>query len=161
MFKLLTSPRTARTVRGLIGTLIETAADAVRSIAPAEPAAAEQVVEVAPDPAGLYEADEMPEVEAIEAAAAEYERAADQARRADRGKRAAKKVLDKLPAGIYGGWKLFRTPSSRQTPDLAAITATYKRLGLGPVPMKPCAPSLKVERVEVLAGIDTLTEVAA
>ncbi|MFI8303705.1 hypothetical protein ACIF80_09670 [Streptomyces sp. NPDC085927] len=142
MFQLLTSPRTARTVRGLIGNLIETAADAVRSLAPAEPA------EVAPDPAGLYEADEMPETEAIEAAAAEYERAADQARRADRGKRAAKKVLDRLPAGVYGAWRIFRTPSSRQTPDLAAITATYKQLGLGPVPMKACAASLKVEAVE-------------
>ncbi|PZH20142.1 hypothetical protein C1I97_01560 [Streptomyces sp. NTH33] len=147
MLNLLTAPRTARTVRGLIGTLIETAADAVRSLAPAEPAAVEPVVE-APDPAGLYEADEMPETEAIEAAAAEYERAADQARRADRGKRAAKKVLDRLPAGVYGAWRVFRTPSSRQTPDLAEITRLFKAHGLGPVPMKPCAPSLKVEAVE-------------
>ncbi|MFD4972259.1 hypothetical protein [Streptomyces sp. NPDC058424] len=131
-------------MRGLIGTLIETAADAVRSIAPAEP---EPVVEEAPDPAGLYEPDEMPEAEAIEAAAAEYERAADQARRADRGKRAAKKVLDRLPAGVYGAWRVFRTPSSRQTPDLAEITRIFKAHGLGPVPMKPCAASLKVERV--------------
>ncbi|GAB3169895.1 hypothetical protein [Streptomyces incanus] len=148
MLKLLTSPRTARTVRGLIGNLIETAADAVRSLAPAE---VEPVVEVAPDPAGLYEADEMPATEAIEAAAAEYERAADQARRADRGKRAAKKVLDRLPAGVYGAWRIFRTPSSRQTPDLAEITRIFKAHGLGPVPMKPCAASLKVEAVEVAA----------
>ncbi|MFJ8349757.1 hypothetical protein ACIQ9J_26015 [Streptomyces sp. NPDC094153] len=146
MLNLLTSPRAARTVRGLIGTLIETAADAVRSIAPATPAATEPVVEEAPDPAGTYEADEMPEVDAIEAAAAEYERAADQARRADRGKRAARKVLDRLPAGIYGTWRIFRTPSSRQTPDLAEITRIFKAHGLGPVPMKACAPSLKVER---------------
>ncbi|MGV4889272.1 hypothetical protein ACSR0Z_22190 [Streptomyces viridosporus] len=148
MFQLLTSPRTARTVRGLIGTLIETAADAVRSLAPAEPAAVEPAVEVAPDPAGLYEADEMPDTETIEAAAAEYERAADQARRADRGKRAAKKVLDRLPAGVYGAWRVFRTPPSRQTPDLAEITRIFKAHGLGPVPMKPCAASLKVEVVE-------------
>ncbi|MFE9170850.1 hypothetical protein ACFYNZ_15205 [Streptomyces kebangsaanensis] len=147
MLHLLTSPRTARTVRGLIGTLIETAADAVRSIAPAAPAEEPAVVEEAPDPAGLYEPDEMPEVDAVEAAAAEYERAADQARRADRGKRAAKKVLDRLPAGIYGTWRVFRTPSSRQTPDLAEITRLFKAHGLGPVPMKPCAASLKVERV--------------
>ncbi|MFF2512401.1 hypothetical protein [Streptomyces sp. NPDC058086] len=40
---------------------------------------------------------------------------------------------------------MFRTPSSRQTPDLAAITAIFKANNLGPVPMKPCAPSLKVE----------------
>ncbi|MDX3571950.1 hypothetical protein [Streptomyces sp. ID05-47C] len=159
MFHLLTSPRTVRTVRGLIGTI----ADGVRSvISPAalvaDQAEAPAVVE-APDPAGLYTADELPATEVIEAAAREYERAADQARRADRGKRAAKKILDKLPAGVYGTWRVFRTPSSRQTPDLAAITATYKRLDLGPVPMKPCAPSLKVELVEVAAAVETLTEV--
>ncbi|MGW4974712.1 hypothetical protein [Streptomyces mirabilis] len=157
MIHLLTSPRTARTVRGLIGTV----ADAVRSvIAPASLVEA-PAVETVPDPVDVLAADELPAVETIEAAAHEYERAADQARRADRGKRAAKKVLDKLPAGIYGGWKVFRTPSSRQTPDLAAITATYKQLGLGPVPMKPCAPSLKVERIEVLAAVETLTGVSA
>jgi hypothetical protein len=140
------TPRTVRTVRGLLGS----AANAVRSIvAPAALVEAQALGAVeAPDPAGLYEADEMPDTDVVEAAAREYERAADQARRADRGKRAAKKVLDRLPSGVYGSWKVFRTPSSRQTPDLAAITATYKRLGLGPVPMKSCAPSLKVEAVE-------------
>lgn len=148
MLHLLTSPRTVRTVRGMLGTV----ADAVRSVvAPStlvEQTEAPAAVE-APDPAGLYTADEIPATEQIEAAAREYERAADQARRADRSKRASKKILDRLPAGVYGHFRIFRTPSSRQTPDLAAITATYKRLGLGPVPMKPCAPSLKVELVEV------------
>jgi hypothetical protein len=140
------SPRTARTVRGLLGTIADAARSVIKPAALVEAQALETVE--APDPAGLYEADEMPGTDVIEAAAREYERAADQARRADRGKRAAKKVLDRLPSGVYGGWKVFRTPSSRQTPDLAAITATYKRLGLGPVPMKSCAPSLKVEAVE-------------
>ncbi|MGW3134371.1 hypothetical protein [Streptomyces sp. NPDC001139] len=153
MLNLLTSARTGRTVRGLIGSLVETAADALRSLAPAEQPA--DAVE-APDPTDVYTDDDMPSADTIEAAAREYERAGDQARRADRGKRAARKVLDKLPAGIYGTWRIFRTPSSRQTPDLAAITATYKRLGLGPVPMKPCAPSLKVELVETAAA-DTTT----
>lgn len=146
MLKLLMSPRTARTVRGLIGTV----ADAVRSVVTPAALVEAQALEAveAPDPAGLYEADEMPDTETIEAAAREYERAADQARRADRGKRAAKKVLDRLPAGIYGTWRVFRTPSSRQTPDLAEITRIFKAHGLGPVPMKPCAPSLKVEAVD-------------
>lgn len=161
MLNLLMTPRTVRTVRGLLGTIT----DAVRSVvAPAtlvEQTTAPAAVEAA-DPAGLFTADEIPATETIEAAAREYERAADQARRADRGKRAAKKVLDKLPAGIYGTWRVFRTPSSRQTPDLAAITATYKRLGLGPVPMKPCAPSLKVELVEVApVATEILAGVAA
>lgn len=31
----------------------------------------------------------------------------------NRGERAAKKVLDKLPVGTYGTWRVFRTPSSR------------------------------------------------
>ncbi|MFF4823158.1 hypothetical protein ACFY20_08985 [Streptomyces sp. NPDC001312] len=159
MLQLLTSPRAARTVRGLIGTLIETAADAVRSIAPAAPA--EPVVELAPDPADLYEPDEMPETEVIEAAAAEHERAADQARRADRGKRAARKILDRLPAGRYGAWIVERVTSSRETADLDSIRATYKRLGLGPVPMKRCAPSLKVRRAEVVPAAEELALVAA
>jgi hypothetical protein len=145
-------------VRGLIGTLVESAADAIRSIAPVDTPAVE---DIAPDPADVYGVDDMPETDVIEAAAREYERAADQARRADRGKRAAKKVLDKLPAGIYGTWRIFRTPASRQTPDLAAITATYKALGLGPVPMKACAPSLKVELVDTVpADVETLAGVA-
>ncbi|MGW6263401.1 hypothetical protein [Streptomyces sp. NPDC055085] len=168
MLNLLTSPRTARTVRAVLGSLAGTvtefaikAADTWATVT--DDTATPAAVEV-PDPEDVVTTDELPTVETIEAAAKEYERAADQARRADRGKRAAKKVLDKLPAGIYGGWKIFRTPSSRQTPDLAAITATYKQLGLGPVPMKDCAPSLKLERAETVTApvaIETLTVVAA
>ncbi|WP_328933234.1 MULTISPECIES: hypothetical protein [unclassified Streptomyces] len=150
MLHLLTAPHTARTVRGLLSTV----ADAVRSVV--APAAlvvdqTHQAPTTAPDPTDVYSAEELPTVETIEAAAREYDRAADQARRADRGKRAAKKVLDKLPTGAYGTWRVFRTPSSRQTPDLAEITRIFKANGLGPVPMKPCAPSLKVERVEAPA----------
>ncbi|MFF5009659.1 hypothetical protein ACFY3G_43380 [Streptomyces phaeochromogenes] len=159
MLNLLMTPRTVRTVRGILGTV----ADAVRSVVAPASLVEDQApaVDTAPDPADTLTADELPPVETIETAAREYERAADQARRADRGKRAAKKVLDKLPAGIYGGWKVFRTPSSRQTPDLAAITAKYKELGLGPVPMKPCAPSLKVELVDVSTAYVTEPAFAA
>jgi hypothetical protein len=154
------SPRTTRTVRGLVGTV----AAAVRSVIVPASLVEDQApaVETVPDPVDVLAADELPPVEQIEAAAREYERAADQARRADRGKRAAKKVLDKLPAGIYGGWKVFRTPSSRQTPDLAEITRIFKANNLGPVPMKPCAPSLKVELVEVApVDVETLAGAAA
>src|SRR5688572_22894602 len=109
------NPSTRRNIRGILGTV----SAAVRSVvAPAtlvEQTATETPVVEAPDPAGLYAADEIPATETIEAAAREYDRAADQARRADRGKRAAKKVLDKLPAGVYGRFRIFRTPSSRQT----------------------------------------------
>jgi hypothetical protein len=68
----------------------------------------------APNPAGLDKVDEITPVEQIEAAAREYEHAADQARRTDRGERTAKKVLARLPAGTNGTWRVFRTPSSRQ-----------------------------------------------
>ncbi|MEU2598426.1 hypothetical protein ABZ669_14540 [Streptomyces hirsutus] len=154
MLNLLTSPRTARTARSLLGTI----AVAVRSVIAPASLVKDQAptVETAPDPADVLTADELPATDAIETAAREYERAADQARRADRGKRAAKKVLDKLPAGIYGGWKVFRTPSSRQTPDLAEITRIFKAHNLGPVPMKPCAPSLKVERIATPAVDEAL-----
>ncbi|MFF4839245.1 hypothetical protein ACFY2G_04180 [Streptomyces collinus] len=143
----------------MLGSLVESAATAIRSIAPAEQPAAEPVP--APDPADVYDADEMPEQETIEAAAREYERATEQARRADRGKRAAKKILDRLPAGQYGAWIVERLTSSRQTADLDAIRATYKRLGLGPVPMKSNAPSLKVRRAEVVPVEVEMVEVAA
>jgi hypothetical protein len=163
MLNLLMGPsarRSGRTLRAMVGQLIETAADAVRSIAPTEEPAAEDTT--APDPADVYTADEMPETDAIEQAAGEYERATEQARRADRGKRAAKKILDRLPAGRYGTWIVERITSNRQTADLDAIRATYKRLGLGPVPMKSNAPSLKVRRAETApADVDTLAGVAA
>ncbi|MGW1799018.1 hypothetical protein ACWCQN_24375 [Streptomyces sp. NPDC001984] len=144
MLHLLTSPRAARTVRGLIGTLVETAAGAVRSLA-APTDRSESAT--APDPADVYTDDEMPAVDTIETAAAAYERAADQARRADRGKRAARKILDRLPVGRYGAWEVERVPSGRSTADLDAIRAIFKAHGLGPVPMKPAAPSLKVRQL--------------
>lgn len=160
MLNLLMTPRAARNIRGMLGTV----SAAVRCVV--NPAAlvadqAEAATVEAPEPADVYGPDELPAVETIEAAAREYERAADQARRADRGKRAAKKVLDKLPSGVYGTWRVFRTPSSRQTPDLAEITRIFKANNLGPVPMKPCAPSLKVELLDVAPVADEFAVLAA
>jgi hypothetical protein len=43
---------------------------------------------------------------------------------------------------------------------LAETTRIFKANGLDPVPMKPCAPSLKVESVEVLAGVEPSVPVA-
>lgn len=162
MIHLLTSPSTRRTIRGLAGTLT----NAVRSVVNPAGLVADQAATVEPvealEPAGLFTEDELPPVKDIERAALSYDLACDNARRADRGKRAAKRVLDKVPAGVYGRFRIFRTPSSRQTPDLAAITATYKRLGLGAVPMKPCAASLKVELLDTVpADVDTAVLAAA
>lgn len=146
MLNLLMSPRTARTVRGLLGTV----ADAVRSVITPAALVEAQALETieAPDPAGLYEADEMPELADIETAAADYDKAADQARTADRAKRKSRKLLDRLPAGTYGGWLVRRVASNRQTVDLEAVRRIFKEHGLGDVPMRDNAPSLRVERVE-------------
>lgn len=97
---------------------------------------------------------ELPAVDDIEAAAAAYFRAADAARTADRAKRAAKKILDRVPVGRFGAWSIERVPSARQTVDLEAVRAAYKRYGLGPVPMRPAAPSLRVTRVDLPAPVD-------
>ncbi|MFG2623220.1 hypothetical protein ACGFXC_37000 [Streptomyces sp. NPDC048507] len=121
------------TVSTLTGT---TAADAERT---------------APDPADVFNADELPTGEEIAAAAAQYAAASDAARAAERTKRAAKKLVGRLPAGLYGRWLIERVVSTRQTPDLDAIRAAYKRHGLGEVPMKEVAPSLRVTSIAPVA----------
>jgi hypothetical protein len=103
--------------------------------------------------ADMFGEDELPPVEDIAAAASAFAKAADQARAADRGKRAARKLLDRLPAGLYGAWKVERVPSGRQTADLDEIRRIFKAHGLGPVPMKASAPSLKVSRVTPAAAL--------
>ncbi|MFJ1667338.1 hypothetical protein ACIOK4_13310 [Streptomyces bottropensis] len=140
---------------------IATAArDAVRSVVAPAALVADQAATVepveAPDPADVYTEADMPELVAIERAALGYDLAADNARRADRAKRAARKILDRLPSGTYGAWVVERVASSRQTADLDQIRATYKRLGLGAIPMKDAAPSLKVRRAELGAPADTV-----
>lgn len=144
----------------MIGSLVETAADALRSLAPDAPAAVEPIE--APDPADVYSTDELPDLADIERAALGYDLASDNARQADRAKRKHRKLLDRLPAGTYGKWIVERITSSRETPDLVAIRATYERLGLGDVPMRAVAPSLKVRRAETNpADVEALAGVAA
>lgn len=149
MLNLLTSPSTRRTLRGLAGTITAAVRSVINPAALVADRTAPAVVE-ATDPAGLYTADEMPELAVIERAALGYDLAADNARRADRAKRAAKRILTRLPSGTYGAWEISRKPSARQTVDLAAVTAFYRQHGKT-VPMKPCADSLVVERIEAPA----------
>ncbi|MER7309936.1 hypothetical protein [Streptomyces griseoluteus] len=136
-------------------------ADTVRETVAASEVEAGPVL--AADPTDVYTDDEMPTEEEIEAAAVSYEKALDQARAGDRGKRAARKLLDRLPGGIYGRWVVSRVQSSRQVADLDAIRAIFKEHGLGPVPMKTPAPSLRVERMatipEPVAGEQVLAAV--
>ncbi len=98
------------------------------------------------EPTGLYTADELPALDVIEAAAADYERASELAPRADRGKRAARTTLDRLPTGLYGAWLVERVPNAREVADLEQTRAIFTAHGPGEVPMKPCTPSLKVSR---------------
>ncbi|MFD5818133.1 hypothetical protein [Streptomyces sp. NPDC127038] len=172
MLHLLMTPRTARTVRGLIGAVVETATDAIRSVVAPATLVAKQVtpaVEVeapavveAPDPTDLFTADELPAVEDIERAALGYDLAADSARSADRAKRKHRKLLDRLPAGTYGAWLVRRVASNRQTVDLDKVRAIFEEHGLGEVPMRDTAPSLRVERVQVAAAdVEVLAGVAA
>lgn len=129
----ITLPRIGYAVRRLLRTLSDT------TMAAQQPAPVEE-------PAGLYAVNELPALDVIEAAAVDYERAGELARRADRGKRAAKKILDRLPTGLYGAWLVERVPNAREVADLEQIRAIFKEHGLGQVPMKACAPSLKVTR---------------
>ncbi|MGW1669037.1 hypothetical protein [Streptomyces sp. NPDC002324] len=154
MLNLLMTPSRRRTVRSLLGTV----ADAVRSVvAPATlvEQTATEAPEPATDPADVYTEADMPELVVIERAALSLDLANDNARRADRAKRAARKILDRLPAGTYGQWIVERVTSSRQTADLDQIRAIFKANNLGPVPMKSNAPSLKVRRAEIVPADTT------
>lgn len=161
MLHLLTSPRTVRTVRNLLGTV----ADAVRSVVtPAALVETKATTETpaaveAPEPAGLFEPDEMPAAADITRACLGYDLAADNARTADRAKRKHRKLLDRLPAGTYGQWIVRRVASSRQTVDLDAVRRIFEQHGLGDVPMRTPAPTLRVERAVV--DTEVLAEVAA
>ncbi|MEV7442002.1 hypothetical protein AB0O22_12720 [Streptomyces sp. NPDC091204] len=132
------------TVRRSAARMFRTVADAVRSVVAPAALVRSTAPAVVADPEGTYTADEMPEVEVIEAAAAEYVKAGDARRAADRLKRKSSKVLDRLPAGLHGRWLVERVESSRTTVDLEQVRATYKRLGLGEVPMRQCSPSLRL-----------------
>jgi predicted transcriptional regulator len=92
-------------------------------------------------------ADTYTPADLIQAACAQYSAAADLARQADRGKRAARKTLDVVGDGQYGPWAVERADSGRQVADLAEITRIFLAHGLGEVPMKDVAPSLKVTRL--------------
>lgn len=70
---------------------------------------------------------------------------AELGRIAQRGQSRAKKRLSGYGAGQYGGIRIVFRRVNREYPDMDAIAATYAKHGLGPVPMKPAEPTLKVE----------------
>lgn len=132
-----------RVLRGLLAPIPQTFP------APSVPPVAATV----PDPAGLFAPDEMPALADIEAAAEQFVTASEQARVADRGKRAARKLLDRLPAGRYGMHVIERVDNAREVADLEAIRAIFAANNLGEVPMKRTAPSLKVAFAPAMAEV--------
>jgi hypothetical protein len=122
------------------------------------PAPAPVVVEPMADESVFFTEADMPPAEDIAEAARLYWRAADEARAAERAKRRARKILDKLRSGTYSGWQVERVESSRSTVDLDAVRKIFREHGLGPVPMKASAPSLRISRVESEALATTATD---
>jgi hypothetical protein len=146
LIRLRNGGTTARHIlRGLLAP-VPTTRPAVATPAPV-------VAQLVPDPAGLYTADEMPALADIEAAAAKFLDASEQARTADRVKRASRKILDRLPAGRYGLFQVERVENAREVADLDAIRAIFAANGLGDVPMKRTAPSLKVAFAPAMAEV--------
>lgn len=111
------------------------------------------VAQPVPDPDGVFGPDELPPLAEIEAAAEKFLNATEQARVADRAKRAARKLLDRLPAGRYGMHVVERVDNAREVADLEAIRAIFAAHNLGDVPMKRTAPSLKVAFAPELAEV--------
>ncbi|WP_042427478.1 hypothetical protein [Streptacidiphilus anmyonensis] len=143
MINLLTPRKSARSggFRAVLARLSESIAE-FRAPVPA-PAVVE------PDTSEFFTEQEMPPAEDIAEAARLYFRACDEARSADRAKRKAKGILSKLRVGTYSGWEITREPSGRTVADLDEIKRIFKANGLGPIPVKASAPSLKVRRVEL------------
>jgi hypothetical protein len=154
---LIATPRPSsfRSVRRTIARLTNRAAGLVAEFRPTVAGSQQDLANTAPavepdtSESEFFTAETMPPAEDIAEAARLYWRACDDARTADRAKRKAKGLLSKLRAGTYGGWEISREPSGRMVADLEQIRATYKRLGLGPVPMRQAADSLKVRKVEL------------
>ncbi|MFJ9745730.1 hypothetical protein [Streptomyces chartreusis] len=89
--------------------------------------------------------DEPPTVEEVVAAIEEHEAAREQYNAGSRGKRAARKVLDRTRTGEYGRWSVSWVQSSRHEWDREAIEAVFAEIGRT-IPTKPSSPSLKLTR---------------
>lgn len=98
------------------------------------------------DPAATADETAIEDLFAASEALGAYFEANEDVKELERTKRRAKKLIKTLKAGVYGGWRLNWKPTARETPDLEQIRATYKRLGLGDVPMIPCADSIEVTK---------------
>ncbi|WP_406128028.1 hypothetical protein [Streptomyces sp. NBC_00989] len=134
-----------------IRTLLRTArtvGDSVRSIA--APGALVRALAVRPDRERIVPGpivDEPPTTEEVVAAIEEHEKAREQYNAGGRGKRTARKILDRTRTGEYGIWSVTWIQSSRRDWDRDAIAAVFAELGRE-IPTKPSAPTLKLTRAE-------------
>jgi hypothetical protein len=103
----------------------------------------------------------VPSVDAIQAAAAAYEKARVDTNAAARAKKGALKTLDRTPDGSYGLVTVERFESSRLVADLDAIRELLELHGLGDVPMKTCAASLTITIAAEATGTTELAHAAA
>jgi hypothetical protein len=85
------------------------------------------------------------QIDEVETAGLMYLDYAELARIADRGKSRAKRRLSGYEEGRYGDVQIVFRTVNRQYPDMDAIAVIFAQHGLGPVPMKPAEPTLRVE----------------
>ncbi|MFK3735670.1 hypothetical protein ACI2LJ_36000 [Streptomyces sp. NPDC088090] len=90
--------------------------------------------------------DDLPTPDEIMAAAERHEEAREEYNGASRTKRAARRVLDRVPTGIYGPWAVAWVQPARREWDREAIAAFYHRHG-EEVPTRPAPLQLKLTRV--------------
>lgn len=146
---------TARVIRD-VAQAPRVAAELRRRRATSEDTAGPRIIE--PD----IDADNAPDTEDIILAAKEHEQARIDANAAARQRRRADRVLKRTPNGTYGPVTIERTENPRSTADLDAIRAIFLAHNLGEVPMKPCAPSLRITFTaeQSLEGTTTLMTAA-
>lgn len=90
--------------------------------------------------------DDLPTVEEIEAAAERHEEGRTQYNEGARIKRASRRVLDRVPTGLYGPWSVSWVQSARREWDRDAIEAVFRELGRE-VPTRTASPQLKLTQV--------------
>lgn len=94
------------------------------------------------------ESDDVPTVEEIANAAERHETGRETYNEGARIKRAARRILDRVPSGVYGAWSVTWVQSSRREWDREAIAAFYAQHG-EEIPTRPAPPQLKLTRVVV------------
>lgn len=138
------------------------AAAATRVLTAIQPAPVEAIPAPAKESKAkpLFTPGEMPTVADIEAHGDVHQAAADAKRAGGRGIYRAEKLLSRLPDGVYGRVTVAREESNRLVADLDAIAAILREHGLGEIPMRRCAPTLRITVAHAVAA-PALVAVAA